>query len=251
MCYNVKALLRSQLKRAQRDGNEQAIKEIQLSLFELGVTDLHQVSGFAHPKLMIYTEAHSLPVVAAWGLVPHWVKDDVGKIQIWNSTLNARGETIFEKPAFRESAKAKRCLVYLDGFYEHHHHAGKTYPFFIRRKDAEPFPVACLWAEWTDKVNRSKLITFSIVTTRANEMMTRIHNNPKLEGPRMPVILPDELADCWIDPAMSQKELMELLLPFDDELLTTHTVARISGKGSKGNVPEATNEYIYEEFKIV
>jgi putative SOS response-associated peptidase YedK len=250
MCYNVKTLLRSQLKRAQRDGNEQAVQEIQLSLFELGVADLHQVSGFSHPKLLIYPDVHSLPVVATWGLVPHWVKDNEGKVKIWNSTLNARGETIFEKPSFRDSARSKRCLIYLDGFYEHHHKAGKTYPFFISRKDGEPFPVACLWAEWMDKENKSKLITFSIVTTKANEMMSRIHNNPKLEGPRMPVILLDEIADRWLDPSLSQKELTQLLLPFDDEFLTTHTVARISGKESKGNVPEATDEYLYEELKI-
>lgn len=249
MCYNVKALIQSQLKRAQREGNEQAIQEIQFNLFELGLNDLHQTSGFAHPKLIIYPEVHSLPVVATWGLVPHWVKDNEGKIQIWNSTLNARGETIFEKPSFRDSAKSKRCLIYLDGFYEHHHQAGKTYPFFIRRKDSEPFPVACLWSEWMDKESQSKLITFSIVTTKGNEMMTRIHNNPKLEGPRMPVILPDELADRWIDPAMTEKELSELLLPFDDELLTAHTVARLSGKESKGNVPEASNEHVYAELK--
>ena len=250
MCYNVKALLQSQLKRARRVGNEQAVEEIHLSLFEHGLNDLHQVSGFAHPKLVIYPEAHSLPVVATWGLVPHWVKNNEGKVQIWNSTLNARGETIFEKPSFRDSAKAKRCLIYLDGFYEHHHFAGKTYPFFIRRKDGEPFAVAGLWAEWMDKESKSKLITFSIVTTKGNEMMTRIHNNPKLEGPRMPVILPDELADRWIDPAMTQKELTQLLLPFDDELLIAHTVSHISGKESKGNVPEATDEYLYEELKI-
>jgi putative SOS response-associated peptidase YedK len=250
MCYNVKALLRSQLLRARRAMNQQAIEEIQERLNELGVNDLHQVSGFSHPKLIIYIEPNSEPVVATWGLVPNWVKNEEGKVQIWNSTLNARGETIFEKASFRDSAKFKRCLVYLDGFYEHHHYAGKTYPFFISRKDGEPFPVAGLWAEWTDKVTQSKLISFSIVTTQGNEMMTRIHNNPKLEGSRMPVILPEELADRWLDNRMSQQELTQLLLPFDDELLTARTVARISGKESKGNVPEATDEYHYEEIKI-
>lgn len=248
MCYNVKALLRSQLKRAKRHSDEKAIQEIQLQLFELGANDLFQVSGFAHPKMLIYTDEHSMPVAATWGLVPHWVKDEEAKKQLWNSTLNARGETIFEKPSFRDSAKAKRCLIYLDGFYESHHLGGKTYPFFISRKDGEPFPVACLWAEWMDKENRSKLISFSIVTTKGNALMTRIHNNPKLDGPRMPLILPDELADQWLNPALSQKEATELLLPFDDELLTAHTVGRISGKESKGNVPEADKEVVYEEL---
>jgi putative SOS response-associated peptidase YedK len=249
MCYNVKALLRSQLKRARLHANEQEINEIQLSLFELGVTDFFQVSGFSHPKMLVYTGVDSLPVVATWGLVPHWVKDEQGKIQLWNSTLNARGETIFEKASFRDSAKSKRCLIYLDGFYEHHHKDGKTFPFFISRKDAEPFAVAGLWAEWTNRETRSKLITFSIVTTQANQVMAKIHNNPKLEGPRMPVILPDELANQWLNPSLGQKEASELLLPFDDELLTAHTVARIAGKESKGNVAEATDFVAYDELK--
>lgn len=250
MCYNVKALLDSQLKRARLQRNEDAVKEIQLNLFELGLNDLHQVSGFTHPRLLIYPDAQSGPIVATWGLVPAWVKNHEGKLQIWNTTLNARGETIFEKPTFRDAAKSKRCIVYLDGFYEHHHFEGKTYPFFISKKDADPFPVACLWSEWSDKENKSRLITFSMVTTVGNTTMSRIHNNPKLEGPRMPVILNDELADVWLDQTRSQKELSELLLPFDDDLLTAHTVTRILGKVSIGNVPEATQEFVYEELKM-
>ena len=248
MCYNVKALLQSQLKRAKLNGHDEEVKEIQLNLFELGLTDLHQATGFTHPKLFIYTDPTSFPRVATWGLVPNWVKNNEEKLQTWNTTLNARGESIFEKASFRDAAKSKRCLVYLDGFYEHHHFGGKTYPFFICRQDAEPFPVACLWSEWTDNENKSKLITFSIVTTVGNTMMARIHNNPKLDGPRMPVILPDELADSWLDLSKSQEELDDLLLPFDDELLTSHTVNRILGKESKGNVAEASQEHFYAEL---
>jgi len=249
MCYNVKALLESQLKRARKQGRHQEADEIQLELFEKGLTNLFQASGFTHPKMLIYPDKDSLPIAATWGLVPHWVKDNAGKVQIWNNTLNARSESIFEKPSFRDAAKSRRCLIYLDGFYEHHHLSGKTYPFFIRKKDHEPFPVAGLWSEWQDKENQIKLITFSIVTTVGNPMMAKIHNNPKLEGPRMPVILPDELADDWIDPSRSQKELTDLLLPFPEELLTAHTVHRIAGKESRGNVPEAEDEYQYEELK--
>lgn len=249
MCYNVKALLESQLKRAQKQGYYKDAQEIRMQLSQLRVENLHQASGFTHPKMLIYPDKESEPTVATWGLVPHWVKDSAGKVQIWNSTLNARGESIFEKPSFRDAAKSKRCLIYLDGFYEHHHHEGKTYPFFIRKKDNEPFPVAGLWSEWLDKETRIKLISFAIVTTVGNEMMARIHNNPKLEGPRMPVILPDELADEWIDPSRGQKELNDLLLPFPDELLTAHTVYRIAGKESKGNKPEAEEEYQYEELR--
>lgn len=249
MCYNVKALLQSQLKRAQRQGRLEEAQEILHKLIEMEVPDLHQVSGFSHPQLLIYTEKDSLPVVATWGLVPNWVNNEDQKLKLWNTTLNARGETIFEKPAFRESAKWKRCLIYLDGFYEHHHFNGKTYPFFVQKKDAEPFAVAGLWAEWTDPKTHKRLITFSIVTTEGNKMMTKIHNNPKLEGPRMPVILPHELEDVWINPQKSQIELSQLMLPFPEDLLQSHTVSRISGKESKGNIPDADKEFSYEELR--
>jgi putative SOS response-associated peptidase YedK len=250
MCYNVRALLVSQLKRALKQGCYQEAQEIQLSLFEQGFTDLYQASGFMHPKMLIYTGHESLPIPSTWGFVPHWVKDKKQLFTLWNSTLNAKAETIFEKPAFCDSAKSKRCLIYLDGFYEHHHLNGKTYPFFIRKKDSEPFPVAGLWSEWFNPEIRSKLITFSIVTTVGNEMMTKIHNNPKLEGPRMPVILPDELADNWIDNSKSQKELTDLLLPFPDDLLHAHAVYKIAGKESKGNVADAEEEFNYPDLKL-
>lgn len=250
MCYNVKALLRSQLKRARIKGLYQDVEAIQKELFDLGVNNLYQASGFSHPKLMIYPDLESAPIPVLWGLVPNWVKDKQQQLQIWNQTLNARAETIFEKPAFRDSARSKRCLIYIDGFYEHHHFAGKTYPFYIAPKDAEPFVLAGLWAEWKDPETKSKLITFSIVTTSGNSLLAKIHNNPKLDGPRMPVILPEELGDIWLNPDKSQKELAELLLPYPDELMQVHTVNKLSGKGVIANDPNATNEFLYPELKI-
>lgn len=249
MCYNIKSLLQTQLIRARRLRREAEAREIELKLAELEIPDLHQVSGFSHPKLLIYPEIESLPIIATWGLVPRWVKDNDQRVKLWNSTLNARGESIFEKPSFRDAAKSKRCLIYLDGFYEHHHFNGKTYPFFIQKKDSEPFAVAGLWSEWTDRENKTKLISFSIVTTKGNSMMAKIHNNPKLDGPRMPVILPEELENDWISPEKSQQELNDLLLPFPEDLLQAHTVYRISGKDTKGNNPEAETKHVYEELK--
>ena len=251
MCYNVKALLYSQLIRARNKRRFEEVRRIEERLKEIDVSDLYQASGFSHPKMLIYPDKESEPMVATWGLVPHWVKDNDSRVKLWNSTLNARSESIFEKPSFRDAAKSKRCLIYLDGFYEHHHQMGKTYPFFIRRKDSEPFPVAALWSEWQDRQNKIKWITFSIVTTVANPLMAKIHNNPKLEGPRMPVILPEELADYWIDSSQTQKELNDLLLPFPEDLLHAHTVYRISGKESKGNVPDAEEEFSYPDLSLV
>lgn len=76
MCYNVKALLRSQLKRAKRNGIIEDVEAIQLQLSEFGTKDLFQASGFSHPKMLIYQTKDSMPEVATWGLVPHWVKDN-------------------------------------------------------------------------------------------------------------------------------------------------------------------------------
>lgn len=249
MCYNIKSLLQTQLIRARRLRREAEARELELRLKELEIPDLHQASGFSHPRMLIYTETESLPVVATWGLVPKWVKDNDQRLKLWNNTLNARAESIFEKSSFRDAANSKRCLIYLDGFYEHHHFNGKTFPFFIQRKNAEPFAVAGLWSEWTDRENKIRLISFSIVTTSGNNLMARIHNNPKLDGPRMPVILPEELENDWISPGKSRQELSELLLPFPEELLQAHTVYRISGKDTRGNTPEAEKEYAYEELK--
>ena len=78
------------------------------------------------------------------------MKDDVQGKQLWNQTLNARGESIFEKPAFRNSAQKKRCIVFVEGFYEHHHFGKKTYPYFIYLKDRPHFALAALWEQWKD-----------------------------------------------------------------------------------------------------
>ena len=184
MCYDIKASLEAQLKRARRSGDLSAIQEIEKKLIPLTDLPIFHASGFSHPKLLIYTdESPSLPVVATWGLVPHWVKDSVQLKKFWNNTLNARGETIFEKPAFRQAARNNRCLIYVDGFYEHHHHKGKTYPYYIHQKNDSPMIFAGLWSEWADRETGELWTTFSIVTTAGNPLLARIHNNPKLNGP--------------------------------------------------------------------
>ncbi|WP_378181106.1 SOS response-associated peptidase [Aquimarina sp. SS2-1] len=187
------------------------------------------------------------------GLVPFWVKDNAQRNSISKSTLNARGETIFEKASFRDAAKRKRCLIYVDGFYEHHHYKSKTYPFYIHRKDGEPIIFAGLWSEWLDKETGELQNTFSIVTTEGNELLTKIHNNPKLKGPRMPVILPDEFADKWLHPdegELDQQILQELIQPYPEEELIVYTVGRLRGKDYAGNVEEISNKVIYDDLEF-
>lgn len=254
MCYDIKASYEAQLKRAKRKGDLVAVEEIMERLIPMTDLPLHHASGFSHPELLIYTdESPEFPTIATWGLVPHWVKNKEQQKKFWNNTLNARGETIFEKPSFRESAKNHRCIIYVDGFYEHHHFNKKTYPFFIQRKDNEPMALAGLWSKWTNPENGSSMNTFSIVTTVGNALMTKIHNNPKINGPRMPLILPDGLEDKWlhrIDDELDKKIIQELIQSYPEEELKSHTVSKLRGKEYRGNVEGISTEVIYEELEL-
>jgi len=122
-----------------------------------------------------------------WGLVPAWVKDPAA----FSLLLNARGETVCEKPAFRNAMKYRRCLIPADGFYEWQVGARGKQPFYIRAKDGAPLAFAGLWETWTGP-NGEELDTAAIVTTRANATLSPLHD-------RMPVIVPPEAFYLWLD----------------------------------------------------
>ena len=254
MCYDIKASLEAQIKRAKRRGDLAAIEEIKENLIPFTDLPLHHVSGFSHPELLIYTDQQpEYPEVATWGLVPHWVKDQEQLKKLWNNTLNARGETIFEKPSFRASAKNHRCIVYVDGFYEHHHFNKNTFPFYISRKDKQPLALAGLYSEWTNPTTGGLMNTFSIVTTEGNELMTKIHNNPKLKRPRMPVILSEDKEDHWLKPIdneLDKKAIQNLIHQFPDNKLAAHTVTKLRGKNYPGNIEGISDEVVYDELEL-
>lgn len=249
MCYDIKTSLETQLKRAEKDQNLQAIEDIRERLAPLTDLPLHHASGFTHPELLIYMDrSPNFPEVATWGLVPHWTKDTEQQKKLWNATLNARGETLFEKPAFRDAAKHQRCIIYVDGFYEHHHQAGKTYPFFVQHKEQQPLALAGLWSEWRNPETKGLLRSFTIVTTEANALMQHIHNNPKLKASRMPFILSQELEEAWLKPITNEVDkegIQKLIAPLQDGELTAYPVARLRGKEYQGNVPGVSDEVTY------
>jgi putative SOS response-associated peptidase YedK len=254
MCYDIKASYEAQLSRATRKGDLITVEEILEKLMPLTDLPLHHVSGFSHPELLIYTnQSPEFPIVATWGLIPQWVKGEDQRKKLWNNTLNARGETIFEKPSFKQSAKNNRCIIYVDGFYEHHHFNKKTYPFFIQQKDEKPMALAGLWSEWYHPETHGKTNSFSIVTTVGNSMMAKIHNNPKIKGPRMPLILLDELEDQWLNPVendFDQQKIQDLIQSYPDEELKAHTVRKLRGKEYAGNVKYISDNVVYEEVKF-
>lgn len=153
-----------------------------------------------------------------WGLIPTWAKDPA----IGSKLINARAETLGEKPSFRGSYKYKRCLVFADGFYEWKTEAGsKTkIPHFIHLESGLPFAFAGLWDEW-HAPDGSQVKTCTIITTEPNELMSKLHN-------RMPVILPPTAYEQWLDPTPQKPEtLQNLLVPYPTNLMTAYPVSTL------------------------
>ncbi|MEX0708968.1 MAG: SOS response-associated peptidase [Woeseia sp.] len=122
-----------------------------------------------------------------WGLVPSWARDPA----IGNRMINARAETVAEKPAFRAAYKSRRCLVLADGFYEWHTAGGVKTPYYISASDGEPFAFAALWERWQNRETDDVLQTATIVTAEANDFMKQLHH-------RMPVVLKPASAARWL-----------------------------------------------------
>src|SRR5688572_19919691 len=137
MCYHVESATLHAIKYAIHRGDFHLAEELQRKLDELLIKQepRFHVSGFAHPQLIAFKQQDPYsPSLLNWGLIPMWTKSGTDAKKVRTQTLNARGETIFEKPSFKNSAKNKRCIIYLDAFYEHHHANKQTYPFRISMK---------------------------------------------------------------------------------------------------------------------
>ena len=155
-----------------------------------------------------------------WGLIPSWAKDP----SIGNRMINARGETLAEKPAFRTAFKRRRCLIPADGFYEWQKLAdGKTkQPMYIRMKTKKPFAFAGLWETWHDKTGAGgEIPSCTIITTTPNSLMKSIHD-------RMPVIVKPEDYRKWLSPAEEPaEELSRLIAPFPADEMEAFPVSRL------------------------
>ena len=251
MCFNARYRYEIAMRRAAHFGNvedyEYWRKKLEQYITIIGWEDLFQASAYLHPKVIVYENTNIYePLFSQWGFIPDWAKEPE---KIWNKTLNARGETIFEKSSYRKSAETKRCLIPVEGFYEHHEFRGNKYPFYISNKDKEPMYLAGLWNDWVNKQTGENLNTYTIVTTKANPLMTKIHNKPKFSNDhRMPVILPEDIREEWLKP-LSRQEIHELATyVYPDSKLDAWTVRKLSGKDSPGNVPEANEKFEYPDL---
>lgn len=147
-----------------------------------------------------------------WGLIPIWAKD----MSIGYKMINARSETVHEKPAFKRLLKKRRCLIPASGFFEWKKTQGRKQPYHIRLKNNEVFSFAGLWDQW--EYEGEIVNSCTILTTRPNELMTDIHN-------RMPVILTKESEKIWLNEEIDHfGELKSLLAPYDSQQMIAYVV---------------------------
>ncbi len=157
---------------------------------------------------------HNSLELMKWGLVPSWAKDPRTGFKM----INARAETVLEKPSYRKPLQSKRCLVPVSGFYEWQDTGVGKVPYHIYLKDEPVFALAGLYDTWLDPQGHP-LDTYTIITTSANSFMERLHH-------RMPVILGDEAEDMWLDPTTPLSRLMNLLAPYEPEKMVAAQVSQ-------------------------
>lgn len=149
-----------------------------------------------------------------WGLLPSWVKDP----NAFSLLINARGESVNDKPAFRAAMKYRRCLIPADGFYEWQRGGDHKGPFYVRAKDGGPLAYAGLWETWTGP-NGEELESAAIVTTDANKTLAPIHE-------RMPVVVPPEAFDLWLNCDKADAQTASVLIrPAPDDLLEAYEIS--------------------------
>jgi len=155
-------------------------------------------------------------VMLRWGLIPSWAKDP----KAGHQCINAKAETVAEKPSFRAAFKARRCLVIATGFYEWQVQGRVKQPMWIGLKSLLPFAFAGLWERWQPPEGEA-IETCTILTTDSNELLRPIHN-------RMPVMLAPTSYDQWLDPTFQQAESLKTLLrPYPSEELTAYSVSML------------------------
>lgn len=182
------------------------------------IEEKYNVSAFTWPYFPIVTQEEF--ELSHWGLVPSWIRSEKDASEIKLKTINARADTLFRKPSFRQAARSRRCLIPSTGFFEWRHEDKKKVPYFIYLEDEPVFSIAGVYDIWTNPQTGEKVNSFSMVTTDANPMMEYIHNSKK----RMPAILSKADEARWLNPALTPQEAQALLTPFDESLMEAYPV---------------------------
>lgn len=195
----------------------------EFNLAELPTIESRYNIAPSQPMAIITNDAPQEVTLVKWGLVPHWSKDPA----IGNKMINARSETAAEKPSFRTSFKYRRCLIPASGFYEWKKTDNGKVPQYIYLQDEPVFSFAGLWSVWTDPEG-GELWTATILTTDANDKMKSLHD-------RMPVILPRESRELWLDKEADPAALQSLMKPYDKGTIEYYPVSKAVNKPANDN----------------
>lgn len=180
-------------------------------------------SGFDNPLLPVLT-APGVCSEMHWGLVPHWVRSAQQASELRLRTINARAETAYDLPSFRYAIRHQRCVVPCSGFYEWHKQGRQKYPFYVQLRSQEVFLLAGVWDRWIDPATHQVVHSFAILTTRANELMSMVHNSQE----RMPVVLAPEQASTYLQTDATQEQIQALLQPSDSAVWQAWPVRRFA-----------------------
>jgi putative SOS response-associated peptidase YedK len=181
---------------------------------------------------------------ARWGLIPRWIGSDSDADRIRFKTLNARSETLFEKPSFKMAARENRCLIPVTGFFEFREVGKNRYPYHIKMTDGRIFTLAGIYEDRRGGDGR-EFRTFSIVTAEANPLMEKIHNTKK----RMPVILSKEEERTWLDPDSTEETLKEILKPYSENDLEAYPVSKdLARREKETDLPFIIEKVRYPEL---
>lgn len=239
MCYNISA------KKTPQDLAKRF--KVKVSTNEV-ITPHYYLNGFNHPEIPVIASAE--PDVIKnyhWGLIPSFCQNILAANDMKTKTLNAKSETIFALPSFKNSIQEKRCLILVDGFYEWRTVGKQKYPYYIHLKNNEPFAFGGIYNDWVNKDTGEIINAFSIITTPANPLLAKIHN-VKL---RMPFILPKELEKDWLRSDLNEKDIAELMKPFDDNQMDAHTISKlITNRNENPDKAEVQHPFEYPELAM-
>ena len=201
--------------------------------------------AYSFPELPVVireTSAGTVLRLLKWGLIPSWTATMEDATKLRGMTLNARSESILEKPAFSDSFRQRRCIVPVRGFFEWKHEAGKKIPYYIFNPQQPVMSLAGLFDRWTSPDGTSTVYSFSVITTSANTMMAEIHNTRK----RMPVIINRSDEEEWLYQGTGTEKLRELMKSYPDGILEAHTISPMIGNSRVNrNTPDIIKPYSY------
>jgi putative SOS response-associated peptidase YedK len=205
---------------------KKAIEDTFSAKFKADWQPKYAIKAFANSTLPIITNTNAADIIMSnWGLIPSFITTQKEASIFKTKTINARSETIFEKPSFKNNIVNNRCLILLDGFVEYQHNGNHKQAYYVQVQQGALFAMAGIYNYWHNPDTQLNEITCSIVTVAANQLMCKIHNSKE----RMPLILKHADQDNWLN-AASVQDVTQLFYQYDTQLMSAYPIHNNIGK---------------------